>query len=86
MTTIQMQLNSELFGALQYISQDEGLMRKAVKALNRIVEKAKMADSARMTKEEFLAKLDKGEKEYKQGRYYEMMPGENLEDFLKRVE
>ena len=33
---MQLQLNSELFGALQIISEDEGLMKKAVKALKRI--------------------------------------------------
>lgn len=38
-----------------------------------------------MTREEFLAKLDKGEEEYRQGKYYEMLPGEDLESFLKRV-
>ena len=31
------------------------------------------------------AKLAKGEEEYRQGKYYEMLPGENLDDFLKRV-
>lgn len=36
MTAMQLQLNSELFGALQIISEDEGLMKKAVKALKRI--------------------------------------------------
>ena len=37
MTSAQLQLNSELFSALQVISEDEDLMRKAVKALKRIV-------------------------------------------------
>ena len=36
MTAVQMQLNAELFGALQTISGDEGLMKKAVRALKRI--------------------------------------------------
>ena len=31
-----MQLNAELFGALQTISGDEGLMKKAVRSLKRI--------------------------------------------------
>jgi len=33
---MQLQLNSELFGALQVISKDEGLMQKAVKALKKM--------------------------------------------------
>ncbi len=32
MTAMQMQLNAELFGALQTISGDEDLMKKAVKS------------------------------------------------------
>ena len=36
MTALQMQLNAELFGALQAISSDEGLMKKAVRSLKRI--------------------------------------------------
>ena len=35
MTTSQLTLNSELFGALQVISEDEGLMKKSVKSLKR---------------------------------------------------
>lgn len=84
MTTQQMQLNAELFGALQTISSDEGLMKKAVRSLKRIAAQ-RQADHTAMTREEFLAKLDKGEEEYRQGKYYEMLPGESLESFLKRV-
>ena len=84
MTALDMQLNAELFGALQTISSDEGLMKKAVRSLKRIAAQ-RQADSTAMTREEFLAKLDKGEEEYRQGKYYEMLPGESLESFLKRV-
>ena len=79
-----MQLNAELFGALQTISSDEGLMKKAVRSLKRIAAQ-RQSDPTAMTREEFLAKLDKGEEEYRQGKYYEMLPGESLESFLKRV-
>lgn len=41
MTAVQMQLNAELFGALQTISEDEGLMRKAVRSLKRIASQKK---------------------------------------------
>ena len=41
MTSMQLQLNSELFGALQVISEDEGLMKKAVKALKKLVAQKK---------------------------------------------
>ena len=45
MTTAQLQLNSELFAALQVISEDENLMKKAVKALKRIVAKKQTAET-----------------------------------------
>lgn len=85
MTTLQMKLNAELFGALQTISSDEDLLKKAVRSLKRIAAKSKSAPKE-MTREEFYAKLDKGEEEYRQGKYYEMLPGESLEAFLNRVD
>lgn len=44
MTATQLQLNSELFGALQIISEDEGLMKKAVKSLKRLASKKRAMD------------------------------------------
>ena len=44
MTAVQMQLNTELFGALQVISGDEALMKKAVKSLKRIASQKKNKD------------------------------------------
>ena len=46
MTVLQMNLNSELFGALQTIASDESLMKKAVRSLKRIAaQKAKTDDT-----------------------------------------
>ena len=36
MTSMQLRLNSDLFSALQIISEDENLMKKAVRSLKRI--------------------------------------------------
>jgi selenocysteine-specific translation elongation factor len=44
MTSMQLQLNSELFDALQVISKDESLMQKAVKALKKIVAQKQAMD------------------------------------------
>ena len=46
---------------------------------------AKKDDPTLMTQEEFFAKLERGEEEFRQGKTYRMLPGENLDDFLKRV-
>lgn len=44
MTAMQMRLNSELFSALQVISEDEGLMQKAVRSLKRIASQKRATD------------------------------------------
>jgi hypothetical protein len=69
MTAIQMKLNAELFGALQTISSDEGLMKKAVRSLKRIAsQKQAKEDPTLMTKEEFFAKIERAEKEIAEGK------------------
>lgn len=37
-----------------------------------------------MTKEEFMAKLERGEEEYKQGKCVRLMPGESVSNMLRR--
>ena len=81
MTTAQLQLNEELFETLAEISQDENLMRKAVKALKRIVTKAQKDDPTLMTKEEFFAHIEEASK----GPSYTLLPGETIEQLIERV-
>ena len=82
MTTSE--LNAEVLRNLSIVAEDENLLRRVAKYLRRVVAE-KQNDPTLMTKEEFFAKLEKGEEEYLQGKYYEMLPGESLDDFLKRV-
>lgn len=82
MTTAE--LNAEVLRNLSIVAEDENLLRRVAKYLRRVVSE-KQNDPTLMTKEEFFAKLDKGEEEYRQGKYYEMLPGEDLDDFLSRV-
>ena len=79
-----MQLNAEILRNLGTLAEDENMLKRVAKYLSKLVEE-KEADLTEMTREEFLAKLDKGEDEYRQGKYYEMLPGESLESFLKRI-
>ena len=79
-----MQLNAEILRNLGMLAEDENMLKRVAKYLRKLVEE-KEADPTEMTREEFLAKLDKGEDEYRQGKYYEMLPGESLESFLKRI-
>lgn len=41
-------------------------------------------DSTLMTKEEFYAKLERGEKAYDRGECHEMLPEEDLTTYLRR--
>ena len=70
MTSLQMQLNSELFGALQVISEDEGLMKKAVKALQRIASKKRAMDETEyiMSSPAMVEILRQGDEDIKNGK------------------
>ena len=61
------------------IADDEGLMLKLLKYAKKLA--AKKNDPTLMTKEEFFARVD----EAKKGPVYKLMPGETLDDLLKRV-
>lgn len=68
---MQLQLNSELFGALQVISEDENLMKKAVKALQRIVTQKKAQDETEyiMSSPVMAEILQQGDKEISEGNF-----------------
>lgn len=77
MTAVQ--INAELFRTMGEIADDEGLMLKLLKYAKKLA--AKKNDPTLMTKEEFFARVD----EAKKGPVYKLMPGETLDDLLKRV-
>ena len=56
------ELYQELFRQLAIISADDKLMRKAVKALKRIVGKAEQNDATEMSREEFMARVKQAER------------------------
>lgn len=70
MTSAQLQLNSELFGALQVISEDEDLMRKAVKALKRIVKNKQAMDETEyiMSSPAMVEIIKQGQEDIKNGK------------------
>lgn len=68
MTAVQMRLNAELFGALQTISGDEGLMKKAVRSLKRLALQKKGASADVMTMAELEDIVNQGEKEIAEGK------------------
>ena len=68
MSSMQLQLNAELFGALQVIAEDEGLIKKAVKSLKRLatIKRAK-DDEYLMSSAELDQIIKEGEDEIAQG-------------------
>ena len=67
MTAVQMRLNAELFEALQTISEDEGLMKKAVKSLKRIASQKQAQDENLMSMAQLEDLVRQGEKEISEG-------------------
>ncbi len=69
MTAMQMQLNAELFGALQTISGDESLMKKAVRSLKRIASQKKAEDSNVLSMAELEEIVRQGEEDIAEGNF-----------------
>lgn len=69
MTAVQMQLNAELFGALQTISGDEHLMRKAVRSLKRLALQKQAKDADVMSMAELEDIVRQGEKDIAEGNF-----------------
>ncbi len=65
-----MQLNTELFGALQVISGDEGLMKKAVRSLKRIASQKQAKDAETMSMAELEDIVLQGEKDIAEGNIH----------------
>ena len=70
MTAMQLQLNSELFGALQVISEDENLLKKAVKSLKRLASKKQAMDETEyiMSSPAMVEILRQGDEDIKNGK------------------
>ena len=76
-------MNAEIFRNMSIIAEDEGLMSRVVKYLRKLVKEKE--DPTLMSKEEFFAKIERAEKQIENGEGQKMLPGETLDEFLKRV-
>ena len=81
MTTSE--LNAEVLRNLSIVAEDENLLRRVAKYLRRVVAE-KQNDPTLMTEEEFFARVEEAEEQYRQGQYSTMLPGEFVEDMLRR--
>lgn len=80
MTTAQM--NAEALRLMDIIAEDESDMKRVIKYLRSLV--SKKQDETLMTKEEFLARVDRGIQEVREGKVTRMLPGETMDDLLRR--
>ncbi|MBP3228939.1 MAG: hypothetical protein J6M53_09200 [Bacteroidaceae bacterium] len=83
MTAVQLQaMNTQIWHDMAELSDSEKLMSRVAKYLRRLVKEKN--DPTLMTREEFFAKIDRAEEQYRRGEYTEQLPGESVEDMLKR--
>ncbi len=59
------QLNAEIYRTMGEIAEDEGLLKQVLKYLKKLA--AKKQDETLMTKEDFFAKIERAEEQYKRG-------------------
>ena len=83
-----MELNTtnELLRNLSIISEDETLLKKAIKYLHRLVaEKERFADESLLTKEEYINKINRAENQLKEGRYVKIDNANQLSSWLENL-
>lgn len=73
------ELNAEVYRSMSIIAEDENALKRVVKYLRKVAKEI-TEDTARMTKEEFLQRVDNA----RMGVSHEMLPDEDLTSFLKR--
>ncbi|MBQ9356448.1 MAG: hypothetical protein IJT98_04085 [Prevotella sp.] len=81
MTAIQM--NAELFRQLSIIAEDESMMTKLLKYAKKLT--AKKQDDTLVSKEDFMASLERGEEEYRQGKTHRLNTIDELHSFLNSL-
>ena len=64
------------------IASNEGLMMKLLKYAKKLA--AQKEDETLVSKEEFMASLERGEEEYRQGRCVRLLPDESVSEMLRR--
>lgn len=75
-------MNVQLWQNIGIIADNESLMKRLCKYVSRLVKEKD--DPTLMTKEEFYAKIERGEEDYRQGRCTRLLPGESVTEMLRR--
>jgi len=74
--------SAEILQGLAAMSSNEASLARVAKYVRRVL---KEQDSALMSEDEFVARVEKGCQEIRDGKGLEMLPNESLSDFLLRV-
>ena len=83
-----MEINStnELLRNLSIISEDETLLKKALKYLHKLVsDKERFDDESLLTKEEYMDKINRAESQLKEGRYIKIDNANQLSSWLENL-
>lgn len=80
MTAVQ--INTELFRTMSILAEEDSLMLKLLKYAKKLA--SRKIDDSLVSKEEFMASLDRGEEEYRQGKCVKLEPGESVSNMLRR--
>ena len=78
-----LQLNAQIWHDMSLLADSEPMMKRVAKYLRKLVKEKE--DPTLMTKEEFFAKIEKAEEDYREGKTYAMLPGEGFKESRKRI-
>ena len=81
MTAVQ--LRAELLQEINPRLDSEAAMKRLIQYIRKLT--AKKEDPTLMTKEDFFARVDEAREQIRRGEGIKMLPGESLDEFLKRV-
>ena len=81
MTAIE--LNAQIWRDMAEIADSEPLMKQLAKYLKKLT--AKKHDPTLISREEFFAKLKRGEDAYRRGECTRLLPGESVTEMLRRT-
>lgn len=85
MTALEMgKLNAEILQNLGVIAEDEAVLTRVAKYLRKVVREMN-SDPTLMSKEEFLASLDRGEQQYREGKTHRIESVSELKSFLNSL-
>ena len=78
-----LELNAQIWRSIAEIADDESLMKQLAKYLKKLAAK-KEKNETLVSKEEFMASLDRGEEEYRQVKCVRLLPNETVSEMLRR--